>query len=546
MQIEARILQHLPALVGALVWGASLTSGLGCAGPSGADVEASARAAPASNEAAPAPDRGLPILVGVEYALIDSPARAERVARLVAPLGASAAKPPCSQVEWGRMQRAPEAPIDFRRLDGFVRGFQAAGFRELVVCLGSRSPWGSRPVAPGRFRPASPTPRPEHMDAFAAWVAAVVERYDGDGIRDMPGLLRAVRLYEVGAGFSSGGTDPSDAYLAMLERAHRAAHGASPDVVIAHAAFLTTGAFTDAPEPASYPQAFAQVSERIAVRGLPELRQLLDRPELFDAVNLQALGDPAEIDGMLDWLRYETGQRGYEKPVIVSDSAANPLLGWGPATECDGSPHRQALVLPPATEGDRCRLAAHFRALVDGEAEAVEWTRVFTACDAIKKVVVAASRGVWLIHASLLEDADGWTSEALAAGAGTAPWAGFLDVRGGERRPGWYALRRLLEGLRGRDRVRRVPLDRSDVRLYALEGPAGTAWIGWLDPGRVTLPGDPQPVSVVSFETGSERVRIEPIVTGTGQPESAAQALDTDGGVASIALTPLPVLIHPH
>ena len=72
--------------------------------------------------APPLPEPVLPILVGVEYALIDSPGRAERVARLVAPLGASAAKPPCSQVEWGRMQSAPGALIDFRRLDGFVRG----------------------------------------------------------------------------------------------------------------------------------------------------------------------------------------------------------------------------------------------------------------------------------------------------------------------------------------------------------------------------------------------------------------------------------------
>jgi len=491
------------------------------------------------------PGLALPILVGVEYALIESPGHAERVARLVAPLGADAAKPPCSQVEWGQMQRSPGALIDFRRLDGFVRGFQDAGFRELVVCLGSRSPWGSRPGAPGRFRPASPTPRPERMGAFAAWVATVVERYDGDGIRDMPGLRRPVRIFEVGGDFSSGGTGPPDAYLAMLERAHHAAHGASPDVIIAHAAFDTTGAFADDPEPAAYTRAFAQVSERIAIRGLAELRQVLDRPDLFDAINLHAHGDPGEIDAMLDWLGYETGQRGYVKPVIVSDSAANPLLGWGPATGCSEAPHRQGLVLYPATEDDRCRLAAHFQALVAGEATAVEWTQAFTASDAVKKVVVAASRDVWLINASLVEDVDWWKSEALEAGAGIAPWAGFLDVRSDERRPGFHALRRLLEGLRGRESVRRVSHDRSDVRLYALDGPAGTAWVGWLDPGHLTLPGEPQPVAVVSLTTGSERVRVEPIVSATGRSEDLAKPLDTEAGIASLELTPNPVFVHP-
>jgi hypothetical protein len=546
MQIETKTLQHRPAPLAAPLCGIALVFTIGCVGPSSGDVGASAAAAPVPIDAAATSEPVLPILVGVQYALIDSPGRAERVARLVAPLGASAAKPPCSQVEWGQMQRAPGALIDFRRLDGFVRGFQEAGFSELVVCLSSRSQWGSRPATPGRLRPGSPTPRPEHMGAFAAWVATVVERYDGDGVRDMSGLRRPVRIYEVGAGFSSGGTDPPDAYLKLLERAHRAAHGASPDVIIAHAAFLTTGAFSDAPEPAAYPRAFAQVSERVAIRGLSELRQVLDRPDLFDAINLHALGDPEEIDGMLDWLDYETGRRGYEKPVIVSDSAANPLLGWGPATECGEAPHRQALVLSPASEGDRCRLAAHFQALVAGEAAALAWTRTFTASDAVKKVVVAASRDVWLINASLVEDVDWWMSQALEAGAGTAPWAGFLDVRRGELRPGWYALRRLLEGLRGRERVRRVPHDRSDVRLYALEGPAGKAWIGWLDPGRVALPGDPQPAAVVSLTTGSERVRIEPIVTETGRAETAARPLATEAGIASLELTPYPVFVHPY
>jgi hypothetical protein len=529
------------------MWVFILISAIGCAGPASGDVAALAPSASALVGAPPpAPEPLVPILVGVEYALIDSPGRVERVARLLAPLGALAAKPPCGQVEWGQMQRAPGAPIDFRRLDGFVRGFQEAGFRELVLCLGSRSKWGSRPVEPGRFRPGSPTPRPEHMGGFAAWVATVVERYDGDGLRDMPGLRRPVRVFEIGAGFSSGGTDPPDAYLAMLERAHRAAHGASPDVIVAHAAFLTTGAFTDAPEPAGYPRAFARVSERVAIRGLPELRQVLDRPDVFDAINLHALGDPAEIDAMLDWLQHEATQRGYEKPVIVSDSAANPLLGWGSATDCSGSPHGQGLVVFPARESDRCRLAAHFQALVDGETAAVEWTRVFTASDLVKKVVIAASRDVWLINASLVEDVDWWMSEALEAGAGTAPWAGFLDVRRGERRPGWYALRRLLEGLSGRESVRRVPHDRPDVRLYAVDGPAGMAWIGWLDPGRVTLPGDPQPAAVVSFATASERVRVEPIVTQTGQSEIAVKPLATEAGIASLRLTPIPVFVHPH
>ena len=185
-----------------------------------------------------------PIVVGVEYAGLADPGRAAELARMLAPLGASVATPHCEQVGWGQMQPAASAEIDFRRLDAFVRGFQAAGFRQLRVCLGTHSAWGSRDGS-RRLRAVSPTPRPEQMEAFGRWVGAVVERYDADGDRDMPGLRDPVRLFQVGSAFSGLTRDFADSYLAMLERAYRAAHAASQEVMIAHAAFLTTGS----PEP---------------------------------------------------------------------------------------------------------------------------------------------------------------------------------------------------------------------------------------------------------------------------------------------------------
>jgi hypothetical protein len=39
---------------------------------------------------------------------------------------------------------------------------------------------------------------PDDLDAYAAFVQAMVERYDGDGVDDMPGLTRSVDTWEVG------------------------------------------------------------------------------------------------------------------------------------------------------------------------------------------------------------------------------------------------------------------------------------------------------------------------------------------------------------
>lgn len=60
---------------------------------------------------------------------------------------------------------------------------------DLVVMVG---PW------PG-VRTASYTSAylPKDMEAYLAWVTTTVERYDGDGVDDMPGLVRPIRAWEV-------------------------------------------------------------------------------------------------------------------------------------------------------------------------------------------------------------------------------------------------------------------------------------------------------------------------------------------------------------
>lgn len=484
----------------------------------------------------------VPIQVGVEFVRLDNVQRTETLARLLAPTGATAAKPWCNHIEWGHMQPLPGASIDFARTDAFVRSFHAEGFIELVLCLDSTSPWASR-VPSGALHAKSPVPRPEHLDAFGQWVGAMVERYDGDGLHDMPGLSRPVRVYEIGSEFASAPGDSADGYLVMLERAHRAAHGAWSGVIVAHAAFLTSGAFDD--RGADWEQGFARMSDRIGARRFADLRRLLDRPDLFDALNVHALGDPTEIDAIASWLRDETQARGYRKPVIISDTATTPFVAWGPATRCEGSAEELGLLVYPAVEEDRCRLADYFRDLVDGHGDTLAWIRAFAATDLVKKVVIAANRGVWLLNTSLVEDARWWKTRALEARTGNAAWAGLLDLEQRERRPAFFALRQLMGSLRGRDRVERLRLPRRDVRVYALDGPAGPAWVAWYEPRQLVLPGEPIPAAIVSFPTQSERVRIEEIITRPGQHEPDRLVVDTDGGTAWLEVTPTPAFVYP-
>ncbi|MFH1465686.1 MAG: hypothetical protein ABIO70_14970 [Pseudomonadota bacterium] len=88
-------------------------------------------------------------------------------------------------LEW---QSARRDPTTLPRADQVVALLQGAGM-EIIMVL---SPW------PGNNTGAFTAQYvPADLDGYSAWIRAVVERYDGDGQDDMPGLARPVRLWEV-------------------------------------------------------------------------------------------------------------------------------------------------------------------------------------------------------------------------------------------------------------------------------------------------------------------------------------------------------------
>lgn len=83
--------------------------------------------------------------------------------------------------------------------------------------------------------------KPHDTTAYKAWVTAMVERYDGDGVDDMPGLTLPVTHWEVlnepetydwdGLNFFKGGVAD---YLEVLRLTTSAIRDADPDAVVLH------------------------------------------------------------------------------------------------------------------------------------------------------------------------------------------------------------------------------------------------------------------------------------------------------------------------
>lgn len=500
--------------------------------------------AQSSGAQAPLPGRAANggLVVGMEYALLDNVRLVRGMADAFAATGLTGMKHYVEAVQWDAMQKGPTSPIVFTKLDWFVGEYQRAGFTELTISLKPHSSWGSKQV--GRLRSTNASPRPEYRDHFGRWVQAVVERYDGDGVDDMPGLRWPVRYVEIGNEFSSYEPEPVDEYLETLRLAYAAAHRAFPQVIVGHAAFLLTPVNMDVADPREYDTVWRTTRIVDKSHGLADMRKVLDHPELFDVINLHNLGDPYEIEHLMRWLRYETGRRGYTKPVIISDTTPTSYAAWGGATSCTGL--ALAVMIPPAKETDRCRLAGYFSKMVAGDKAAVAWTRGFVAADHVQRAIIAAEQGVKVINLSFVADISFATTRAFRAGSGIAAWGGALrmDYNAGrvlERYPLYQAIGQLMGYLNGATAVTRVAMPDRMARVYRIDRPGGTTLVAWRDPGGVLLPEDDPAVLEASVPVTGSQVTIEPVITVAGQaaPNRSTQAVTAGRTVLKLTHTPV-------
>lgn len=504
---------------------------------------------------APLPGRfaGDGITVGMEYVVFNSERFVRSSARAFAETGMTGMKHFVEAVDWGTMQAGPRKKIDFSKLDWFVHAYQQCGFSELTISLKSHSSWASKDIKAilGKHSLGSnPTPRPEYLPHYQRWVAAVVERYDADGHEDMPGLRWPVRYFEIGNEFSSFEPEPVEDYLEMLEHAYQAAHGAYDAVLVAHVAFLLTPVNMAVEDPADYDERWRSTYRKDTHHDLADMRALLDRPDVFDVLNLHNLGDPYEIEDLVRWLDYETGRRGYAKPIIISDTTPTSYIGWGSATRSEGPKERLGVLARPAREADRRRLAAYFTKLIAADPETLAWTRGFVAADHVQRTVVAAEQGIRLINLAFVGDIAHATWKIFEAGAGISAWGGAIRAQLGtgrilEKYPAFYAVQQLMGQLAGYRSIRRLPMADPQARVYEVQREDGRLWIAWRDPQAALLPEDGAPSLQVVLETGTRAVLVEPVITGMGQETAERRRLAAEGGRVRLELVHTPVYVLP-
>lgn len=508
---------------------------------------------PPGETGSPPPTGGFAL--GVEYTQLG-------LAEAYAPTGVGWAKTRLEVFEWGASE--PAAPVggrhtyDWSCTDAHVLAWQEAGILQVQSYLSPKSAWGSVDAAGavvGDIAPAA-----AHVEDLRAWVGALVERYDGDGVDDAPGLRAPVHHWVIGpewTGFWPSGD--ADAYIAFAEVAVEAARAADADVVVGAMPMLFADEFvgnepTDAEIEARMGAPYTLRNDNTGIEAM------LDRPDLFDAYDVHALGDYTELPPLLRWLRAQMESRGYSRPIWLDDAFPAGILANGA-----GFPANY-----PVTDATYADAYDLLRAVAREETvgrfapdDAAAWVQAYYGAHTVKKVATALGEGAAGIMLGNTED---WFYDAGAPSVrdatvfliGGAATMGMIDVThggaydvcdtrtAGGPRPAWTNLGLLAPVIAALppDTVERLG-EAEGARGYRFESAGEPWWVLWSEDGALHLPGDaaesPTEMTVVLPE-GVDAVDVTTAVTRAGEP-TTERVTATDGAV-TLPLTSTPVIVR--
>jgi len=161
-------------------------------------------------------------------------------------LGAKWDRPHPGPFIWGRIEKE-KGIYDWREVDNYIQDIQQYNFATLATIWPfanwDQSNWGQPSSTNIIFENEMGRSRrkPYDMDAYQRFVSALVERYDGDGEDDMPGLLFPIKYWETSnepsmqQDIHTFFTGSAEDYLAILEATYLAVKMADPEAKVLHA-----------------------------------------------------------------------------------------------------------------------------------------------------------------------------------------------------------------------------------------------------------------------------------------------------------------------
>ncbi len=459
-------------------------------------------------------------------------------------------------VRWGFIEpAAPQGEVhvyewdnDLAALDTRVREYQHAGF-ELVLVLRAWNSWAraSAPQGGAAATAATTPPLPEHAVDYAAWVGAVVERYDADGVDDAPmlsdsdgdGVPNPVRYYQIEEEAANGvwwqGDSPETAtaqYVDLLRAASAAARAAQPEVRILAASAPALDLLDGFPTAEGLQDVVSNVSPAVCGAVL-STAAILAAGDAYDILAVHSLADYTGLAAMSDWLA--TLAPG-PVPVWITGATSAPALVGDP-------PILRVNPRYPTT-GESLWTSLRFSA--DPQHETVErWYRAEQARLGFKKWVYAAATGFDALVLGLEQDRP--VLEQPELGVRDLAFQGLFDPADGSglpaARPVVAALSLAQSGLGGYSEVQRLTGLGGGVEAFVFTVGGLPVYVLWYENGTVQEPGDEPPVMSVSLPVRASEVTVLTIPTERNQNGPPSSVLTAGDGVVMLELSPTPVLV---
>jgi hypothetical protein len=454
---------------------------------------------------------------------------------------------------WTDVERVPgSGSYDWSQLDARARNAQAAGMNAvLVLKTGNGSSFSdatcfqrveagasSGGLPDGRELSSCPI-RAAMESAWSQMVTELVERYDGDGTRDMPGLAGNIRVdieveneaanpqyWDYG---EPDRTLAADHYLRLLDLSYRAKQAADPQTRVILAGLI-------------HPNLLARCDGRPSAPGcgssdqqnLTFTKRILGRPDIFDGVDVHFFVyyhfEPDYIDNGFQWVVGQMQQRGYQRPIYSLEWTGASMLHVA-----DGYRAQFASYFPysgsfPSVESFQAMYVAldqpgneTYRRWFDTE-QAKEFGKLFS-----NMLALGASR---LVHVQYSDYRPGavWNNPWWN-------WQGIVKVVGGSpiRKPSYYTFNILSERLGGFTAARRLAAA-NGARLYEFTFPAK-------DPSYVLWTDGPAGVVDLSSVVPRRTLRVTYLVTDLTAANEPVLRPEQNVAVTSVPVADAPVLL---
>jgi len=383
-------------------------------------------------------------------------------------------------------------------------------------------------------------PEPKYMDSFRAWVSALVERYDGDGEKDMPGLKYPILHYQVGNEYANPmfWTGTSEDYKVLLSEFASAAKKSCVLVKIISNGIRWNDMFHGDPEGVLLERRFAVFLKALPSEGWRQ-EFIRARKITEDTVALAGIYDildgggngpyPTMSRGYMAWMKKELAKSNKTTTIWDMEARCEPQIAPIP-----NAGYHPSLNVP---DGKKILAAMNWK-IVPRHIEAIAWYRAEQARTLVQVFVARFAAGFEKVFMGMPSDWNG----TLAALSVPNPYLGLLD-RERNPWPAFFAFRELAAKLDGFIKAERIENGKNvEMFKFSFPEPKKMVWVVWLNENKTRGMDDPLPKANIVLKefTATASVQLCP----TTNDACVSTSFSPSPGGLALEISPTPIIIE--